>query len=290
MPIYVLSKQLVDEICKGYQSLAFLNLSKNSISTIENLAPLQCLSRLDLSNNCISRVQNLDCLPLLKELRLAGNCISLLDAADLNLPILELLDLADNKIVDRKQVHSLAVLPSLRRLTLIGNPVANLKNYRPGVARCLPLVKELDSEPLNRLEFDSSSNGASPRWSLSSSTYCSSTENAVSAIKDALQCVASSRASVSLCGEREHTHDCEKRAAHLPEHTADADTSVLLPEIDEASAALSINAVCEEQRTTTEDVRQHSQPDQTTRTVQSKVNRVLTFPEIPPPQNPSEEE
>ena len=52
MPIRKISPDLIDEICGSFRSLSVLNLSRNDISTIENLERLQpSLTKLDLSHN-----------------------------------------------------------------------------------------------------------------------------------------------------------------------------------------------------------------------------------------------
>jgi hypothetical protein len=304
MPIYVLSKELIDEICKGYQCLAFLNLSNNSITTIENLASLQSLTRLDLSKNCIARIQNLDCLPLLKELRLAGNCISHLDASDLNLPTLERLDLANNLIVDRKQVHSLAGLPLLRRITLQGNPVARLRNYRAGVARCLPQIHDLDSEPLHRLSsikalggspsnqsYRSPPRGASPCWSLSSSTYSSSLTDSAkkAATKGPVEYITlPGRAGVDLCVDNDKAsmpYEIVETGSILSEQPEVLDASLASQGCDVATTSgVSVHRLSEERSPSAEGdgVTRAARPvKRSSKIGHSKVSRALAFPDLP---------
>ncbi|KAK3244505.1 hypothetical protein CYMTET_45882, partial [Cymbomonas tetramitiformis] len=148
MPIHELSQELVDEISKGYKSLAFLNLSNNRISRIENLAPLGRLTKLDLSRNDIEIVDNLECLPLLRELNLQRNRIKSLSSYSWGLPLLELLNLGDNFIGDIHQVRALSHLPALKKLILEGNPIATLSSYRAAVACQLSELGWLDEDPL----------------------------------------------------------------------------------------------------------------------------------------------
>jgi Leucine-rich repeat (LRR) protein len=98
-----------------------------------NVPTAQRLEKLDLSRNEITTVENLSCLPRLRELRLARNRVRTLHASALaGLTVLTTLDLADNLLHDKSTLSALATLPALTHLTLHGNPLAALHRYRSG--------------------------------------------------------------------------------------------------------------------------------------------------------------
>ncbi|XP_057796584.1 uncharacterized protein LOC131012617 [Salvia miltiorrhiza] len=105
------------------RGLHVLNLSKNSISTIEGLRDLTRLRVLDLSYNRILRIgHGLGTCSSIKELYLAGNKISEVEGLH-RLLKLNVLDLRFNKISTAKCLGQLAAnYNSLHALSLEGNP------------------------------------------------------------------------------------------------------------------------------------------------------------------------
>lgn len=122
------------------RGLHSLNLSKNSISTIEGLRELTRLRVLDVSYNRIVRIgHGLASCSSLKELYLAGNKISEVEGLH-RLLKLNVLDLRFNKISTAKCLGQLAAnYNSLQAVSLEGNPAQKnvgdeqLKKYLVGV-------------------------------------------------------------------------------------------------------------------------------------------------------------
>ncbi|XP_076907931.1 uncharacterized protein LOC143564587, partial [Bidens hawaiensis] len=105
------------------RGLHILNLSKNSISTIEGLRDLTRLRVVDLSYNRILRIgHGLALCSSLKELYLAGNKISEVEGLH-RLLKLSVLDLRFNKLSTTKSLGQLAAnYSSLQAISLEGNP------------------------------------------------------------------------------------------------------------------------------------------------------------------------
>jgi hypothetical protein len=106
-----------------------LNLSKNKISRVEGLSSLQKLSTLLLAHNELRAVE--DVAPLLE------------------LPLLAVLDVQENRLDDPALLDTLRQMPSLAVLYLQGNPVVKkLRHYRKQVVARLPGLKYLDDRPV----------------------------------------------------------------------------------------------------------------------------------------------
>eukprot|EP00899_Mesostigma_viride_P011355 jgi/Mesvir1/2021/Mv25885-RA.2 len=151
--IQSLSAELIHHIHVTYNNLEALDLSRNEITKIENLAPLAKLLSLDLSNNRIQVIENLDCLPSLRELSLESNEITCLPWSLPGLSMLEHLNLAGNQIgADElpQLVACLRSLPRLRHLLLAGNPLAWSRGYWLYVTASLPTLETLDGLPCNK--------------------------------------------------------------------------------------------------------------------------------------------
>lgn len=68
---------------------------------------------------------------------------------------LQVLYLHSNKILKLGQVARLARLPQLGKLTLHGNPVAQVPTYRRAVPHLLPHLRSLDFAPITKVDRDS---------------------------------------------------------------------------------------------------------------------------------------
>ncbi|KAL1523326.1 hypothetical protein AB1Y20_018272 [Prymnesium parvum] len=147
MPIRKISAALVAEICNSIHNLTVLNLSRNEIASIENIERLVSLTKLDLSHNLIREPTGLESLTNLTHLDLSSNSIHVLTGLE-RLGSLEVLHLADNNLTTADVLRSLCYLQNLHTLTLRGNPLASLQNYRSVVAQRLPSLRVLDGEPL----------------------------------------------------------------------------------------------------------------------------------------------
>lgn len=68
---------------------------------------------------------------------------------------LQVLYLHSNKILKLGQVARLARLPQLGKLTLHGNPVAQVPTYRRAIPHLLPRLRSLDFAPITKVDRDS---------------------------------------------------------------------------------------------------------------------------------------
>jgi Leucine-rich repeat (LRR) protein len=59
-----------------------------------------------------------------------------------------------NQIKNLKDLRNLRALTDLRKLTLHGNPVENVKNYRMTIIAALPKLKQLDFTPITSNDRD----------------------------------------------------------------------------------------------------------------------------------------
>ena len=100
-----------------------IDLTDNELSTLENLPQLLRLSTLLLSNNRISKVEN----------NFAEMC-----------PALENLVLSNNRIAKFEDLNRLSTCTTLIRLSLVGNVVTQLPNYRLYTIFKLPSLRQLD--------------------------------------------------------------------------------------------------------------------------------------------------
>ncbi|XP_059938416.1 leucine-rich repeat-containing protein 46 [Mesoplodon densirostris] len=132
---------------KMFHTLAELQtvrLDWEGITTIRNLEGLQNLHSLYLQGNKIERIENLACVPSLRFLSLAGNRIRQVENLR-DLPHLQFLDLSENLIETLK----LDEFPeSLLILNLTGNSCTNQDSYRKLVTEALPLLLDLDGQPV----------------------------------------------------------------------------------------------------------------------------------------------
>ncbi|XP_064632773.1 nischarin-like isoform X2 [Lineus longissimus] len=148
----------IDESVKLMPKVEMLSLSHNQLSQIQHLSHLSALTCLDLSHN---KVKYLDALHTkignLKMLNLSGNHIISLQVLS-KLYSLEVLDLSSNDVSQVSEIQHICRLPCLEHLTLTGNPVTAVCDYRTKVFElfgeraaelCLdklrPSQKELDT-------------------------------------------------------------------------------------------------------------------------------------------------
>ncbi|KAL6052622.1 U2 snRNP complex subunit, variant 2 [Balamuthia mandrillaris] len=125
-----------------------LDLRGHKIAVIENLGVTQDqFDTIDLSDNEIQLLENFPLLQRLKTLMLNNNRVFCLASSGLgeSLPKLETLILTNNKLEKLEDLEALAQLaPSLRELSLLGNPVTRRPNYRLYLIAKLPRLKVLD--------------------------------------------------------------------------------------------------------------------------------------------------
>ncbi|KFO34922.1 Leucine-rich repeat-containing protein 46, partial [Fukomys damarensis] len=124
--------------------LQTVRLDQERITTIRNLEGLQNIHSLYLQENKIQRIENLACIPSLRFLSLAGNRIRQVENL-LALPHLQFLDLSGN-LIDSLMLGELP--QSLLILNLTGNKCTTRKGYREMVTAALPLLLDLDRQPV----------------------------------------------------------------------------------------------------------------------------------------------
>ncbi len=164
-----ISPELIAEICGACRSLSTLNLSHNEITVVENLEQLPSLRRLDLSYNAIEgSLVGLGGLRELTHLDLSANALRSLVGLE-RLASLEVLLVADNELCAPECALPLEYLPRLQALTLRGNPLAQLDDYRDDMAHRLPALTTLDGELVVRsAPRSASASSAAARRSCSS--------------------------------------------------------------------------------------------------------------------------
>ena len=103
------------------------------------------LDTIDLCENDIPRLENFPVMRRLGTLLLARNAVARV-ASGLSraLPALHTLVLSHNRLSSLVELDALACLGSLRRLALVGNPVARKPHYRTYVIFRFPQLRELD--------------------------------------------------------------------------------------------------------------------------------------------------
>ena len=112
------------------QSLTYLDISYNNISSIVHLHDCIELKVLNISYNRVKVLSNLIwVIPNIKRLNLSHNQIESLDGLN-KLQYLQQLDISYNKISDFQEIQSLSELKYLSHLYLIGNPISVKSNYR----------------------------------------------------------------------------------------------------------------------------------------------------------------
>ncbi|XP_072193456.1 leucine-rich repeat-containing protein 9 [Excalfactoria chinensis] len=137
------------------KNLKFLFLQGNFISQIEGLEGLQFLQELVLDHNRIRRISqgSLAGQSALQTLHLEKNQIRELNGLK-PLAKLQKLFLQFNRIRELSELEKLQVIPSLRVLSLHGNPVYLKKNYRSLLVIQLPALQVLDGTAVNAEERD----------------------------------------------------------------------------------------------------------------------------------------
>ncbi|XP_008569192.1 PREDICTED: leucine-rich repeat-containing protein 46 [Galeopterus variegatus] len=137
-------EDLSEKMFHTLAELETVRLDREGITTIRNLEGLKNLHSLYLQANKIQRIENLACIPSLRFLSLAGNRIRQVENL-LDLPCLQFLDLSENLIETLK----LDEFPqSLLILNLTGNSCTKQDGYRELMIKALPLLLDLDKQPV----------------------------------------------------------------------------------------------------------------------------------------------
>ncbi|XP_039729628.1 leucine-rich repeat-containing protein 46 isoform X1 [Pteropus medius] len=163
-------EDLSEKMFHTLAELQTVRLDREGITTITNLEGLQNLHSLYLQENKIQRIENLACIPSLRFLSLAGNRIRQVENLR-DLPHLQFLDLSENLIEKLK----LDEFPqSLLILNLTGNNCTNQDSYRELVTRALPLLLDLDRQPVSeRWNSDEEDEASDEEFPELSGPFCS---------------------------------------------------------------------------------------------------------------------
>lgn len=138
-----------------------IDLRGNKLGAIENLGATENqFDSIDLSDNAIIKVEGFPKLPRLKMLLLNNNkVLRVTKNLENALPNLETLILTNNKFSNLSDLDTLATLPKLSVLSLMGCPVATKPNYRAYlISKCKHLrmldfrkVKQRDRQEADKL-------------------------------------------------------------------------------------------------------------------------------------------
>ncbi|XP_030077178.1 leucine-rich repeat-containing protein 46 isoform X2 [Microcaecilia unicolor] len=129
---------------QALSSLQTVRLDREKITSIGNLKVVRMIHSLYLQQNEIEKIEHLDVLSNLCFLTLARNAISNVENLT-SLQRLQFLDLSYNQI-ERLEPDELP--PSLLILHLTGNGCTKHKGYREQMVETLPLLQELDGQPV----------------------------------------------------------------------------------------------------------------------------------------------
>ena len=127
----------------GFTKLTKLCLDNNNIETITNLSLLVNLTWLDLSFNKIKKIEGLNNLINLEDLSLFNNLITVIEGLD-NCKKLKCLSIGNNQISNINDTILLRRIPSLRILTLAGNPICKDSDYKKKVIVYFNRIQYLD--------------------------------------------------------------------------------------------------------------------------------------------------
>ena len=135
----------------------YIDLRGYKIPYLENLAAtndqFECI---DLTENDITRLEELPKLTRVEALLLANNKISAIDKNFAEMcPKLDSLIMTNNRLSRFEDIDMLATCPSLTRLSLLGNLVCNLTNYRLYTIFKIPTLRVLDFQQVTQSERDS---------------------------------------------------------------------------------------------------------------------------------------
>ncbi|CAF94647.1 unnamed protein product, partial [Tetraodon nigroviridis] len=123
----------IDRSVKLIPRVEFLDLSHNQLSSVENLQHLYNLVHVDLSYNHLRLLEAAHAhLGNIKTLNLSGNQLDHL-AGLAKLYSLVNLDLSHNQLAKPDGVRSIGSLPCLEKLSLSGNPLCIIPDYRTKV-------------------------------------------------------------------------------------------------------------------------------------------------------------
>eukprot|EP00929_Paragymnodinium_shiwhaense_P119570 TRINITY_DN9146_c0_g2_i2.p1 TRINITY_DN9146_c0_g2~~TRINITY_DN9146_c0_g2_i2.p1 ORF type:complete len:1824 (+),score=505.27 TRINITY_DN9146_c0_g2_i2:231-5702(+) len=140
-------------ICDWNPLLQKVYVYENRISSLPELR-LPLLTDLYIDNNCLEALGPLGFLPSLERLGAKSNKIAQLSLPIAASPLLQSLELGDNKLDKLDLLRPAFLYPRLRKLQLSDNPaIADLmEKYRPWVLQRAPHLEELDNETVSSEE------------------------------------------------------------------------------------------------------------------------------------------
>ncbi|KAL0241331.1 hypothetical protein GEMRC1_006566 [Eukaryota sp. GEM-RC1] len=159
-PLPLLSMRLTPDLIKSspqfWNALKMreIDLRGHRIPTIENLsATFDQFRVIDLSDNSLRSLEGFSTLKLLEILLVINNKLSSIGSTIGNyLPNLSTLILTRNSLASTDALIPLQHLPHLTELSLLDNPLSLLPNYRNSVIRLLPKLKILDFQKISTKE------------------------------------------------------------------------------------------------------------------------------------------
>uniref|UniRef100_A0A3Q1FF93 PX domain-containing protein n=1 Tax=Acanthochromis polyacanthus TaxID=80966 RepID=A0A3Q1FF93_9TELE len=123
----------IDNSVRLIPKVEFLDLSSNQLSSVENLQHLYNLVHVDLSYNNLQVLEAAHTrLGNIKTLNLAGNQLQNLSGLS-KLYSLVNLDLSHNQLDQLEEIRNIGSLPCLEKLSLAGNPMCIIPDYRTKV-------------------------------------------------------------------------------------------------------------------------------------------------------------
>lgn len=133
-----------------------IDLRGCKIGQIENLGATENqFDSIDLSDNAVIILEGFTKLPRLKTLLLSNNRVTRIGRnLEASIPGLALLNLANNRLKNLKDLDNLATLPKLQNLSLLENEVTKQPNYRLYVIFRMPGLKLLDFKKVKQKERD----------------------------------------------------------------------------------------------------------------------------------------
>eukprot|EP00961_Rhodomonas_salina_P116416 1566775-Rhodomonas_salina.1 len=138
-----------------YARLQELNLMSNLLESLAGLKGCGQIRVLKLNNNNITDLKGIQRVPLLEELYIAGNqlknCGEIVASA---CPNLEFLDVSANAMSDLNEVQKIGSLACLIDLKLAGNPMCQNELFLERARMYLAAVDTVDEQDFRRLRID----------------------------------------------------------------------------------------------------------------------------------------
>ncbi|KAL3319428.1 hypothetical protein Ciccas_001901 [Cichlidogyrus casuarinus] len=133
--------------------LKTLELRGNKLATIEDLSQMRKLEKLFLAQNKFVNLEGIEKFTNLKVLHLRSNLIKRIVMDNLSsLKALEYLNLRGNYLRRFSDLQAFDTLPSLKRLNIMENPIAEKEDYRQCAVAIIKRLKILDKERISKSE------------------------------------------------------------------------------------------------------------------------------------------